>query len=138
MTAKGSTRESRYVKLLLYKRKQVHPVPPAPLTEETVHLYSTVDQLDSSKTWEKKKRKKAACPIPYPMFRACTLSHFGRVPLCATLWTPCPPGPSDHGILQARILEWVATPSSMMEPESLMFPALQVCSLPLTPPNLHL
>ena len=34
------------------------------------------------------------------------LSHFSRVQLCD------PPGSSVHGILQARILEWVAMPSS--------------------------
>ena len=35
--------------------------------------------------------------------------------LCLTLWDPMdcsPPDSSIHGILQARILEWVATPSS--------------------------
>ena len=34
---------------------------------------------------------------------------------CPTLWDPMdcsPPGSSVHGILQARILEWVAIPSS--------------------------
>ena len=34
---------------------------------------------------------------------------------CLTLWDPMdysPPGSSVHGVLQARILEWVATPSS--------------------------
>ena len=39
----------------------------------------------------------------------CTLQS------CPTLCDPMdcnPPGSSDHGILQARILEWVATPSS--------------------------
>ena len=30
----------------------------------------------------------------------------------ATLWDPSPPGSSVHGILQARILEWVSMPSS--------------------------
>ena len=33
--------------------------------------------------------------------------------LCPTLWDPVdcsPPGSSVHGILQARILEWVAIP----------------------------
>ena len=48
-----------------------------------------------------------------------------------------PPGPSVHGALQARILEWVAMPSSRdlpdpgIEPVSPMAPALQVDSLPL-------
>ena len=34
---------------------------------------------------------------------------------CPTLWEPMdcsPPGSSVHGILQARILEWVVMPSS--------------------------
>ena len=50
-----------------------------------------------------------------------------------------PPGSSVHGILQARILEWVAMPSigdfpdPGIEPESLMSPALAGSSLPLAP-----
>ena len=48
---------------------------------------------------------------------------------------PCPTlcGPMDytvHGILQARILEWVAFPNPGMEPRS---PTLQVDSLPAEP-----
>ena len=38
-----------------------------------------------------------------------------RAQLCSTLWGPMDyslPGSSVHGILQARILEWVAVPSS--------------------------
>ena len=50
----------------------------------------------------------------------------------------CPPGSSVHGIFQARILEWVAFPSSGnlsdpgIEPGS---PVLQVDTLPLEPPG---
>ena len=40
------------------------------------------------------------------------LSHFSHAWLFATSWTISPPGFSIHGILQARILEWVAIPSS--------------------------
>ena len=41
--------------------------------------------------------------------RACVLSHFSCIQLCATRWTVCsPPGFSVHGISQARILEWVS------------------------------
>ena len=46
-----------------------------------------------------------------------------------------------HGILQARILEWVATPSSRdlsdpgIKPASPVSLALQVDSLPLAPPR---
>ena len=39
-------------------------------------------------------------------------SHFSRVRLFATLWIVAWLGSSDHGILQARILEWVAISSS--------------------------
>ena len=42
---------------------------------------------------------------------ACVLSHFNPFWLCEPL--DCnPPGPSVLGILQARMLEWVAVPSS--------------------------
>ena len=60
---------------------------------------------------------------------------------CPTLCNPMdfsPSGSSVHGILQERILEWVAKPSSRdlpnpeTEPAS---PALQVDSLPSEPPG---
>ena len=41
--------------------------------------------------------------------RACMLHRFSHARLFATPWTP---GSSDHGILQARVLEWVAGHSS--------------------------
>ena len=40
------------------------------------------------------------------------LSHFSHVRLFATPWTLAHQGSSVHGTLQARILEWVAMPSS--------------------------
>ena len=49
-----------------------------------------------------------------------------------------PPGPSAHGILQARVLEWMPVPSPGdvpdpgIEPGS---PALQADSLPSEPPG---
>ena len=49
-----------------------------------------------------------------------------------------PPGSSIHGILQARILEWVAMPPPGnlpdlgIEPQSPVSPALQEDSLPLS------
>ena len=42
----------------------------------------------------------------------CALSHLSHVCLFAALWTVAPPGSPVRGILQARILEWVAMPSS--------------------------
>ena len=40
------------------------------------------------------------------------LSHFSRVQLFMTPWTVALRAPLSMGILQARILEWVAMPSS--------------------------
>ena len=41
----------------------------------------------------------------------CVVSRFRSIPLCNPM--DCsPPGSSVHGILQARMLEWVAIPSS--------------------------
>ena len=60
----------------------------------------------------------------------CVLSHFSHVLLFVTLCTCNLPGSSVHGILQARILEWVAMPSSGdlpdpgTEPASLTSPGL--------------
>ena len=60
---------------------------------------------------------------------------------CLTLWDPMdcsPSGSSVHGILQARILEWIAIPFSRDLPNpgiKLGFPALQVDSLPSKPPG---
>ena len=48
------------------------------------------------------------------------------------------PGSSVHGILQARILEWVVIPFSRDLPDPGIeprFPALQADSLPLEPPR---
>ena len=66
--------------------------------------------------------------------QVCMLS---RVWPFVTLWTVSPAGSSDHGILQATILEWVAISSSSgssqprVEPTSPESPALQEDSLPL-------
>ena len=54
-----------------------------------------------------------------------------------SLW--CPGGPSVHGILQARILEWVAMPSSRRSSQPRNWtpvpPTLQADSLPSEPPG---
>ena len=46
---------------------------------------------------------------PLPMF---VLSGFSRVRLFAALWTVARQAPLVHGILQARMLEWVSIPFS--------------------------
>ena len=68
--------------------------------------------------------------------------------LCPTLWDPMdcrPPDSSVHGILQARILEWVAMPSSRwIFPTQRSNPCLlrllhwQVGPLPLAPPGKYM
>ena len=57
----------------------------------------------------------------------CQLSHFSRVGLCDPM--DCsPPGSSVHGIIQARMLQWVAISYSMgnaeIKPPSSVSPAL--------------
>ena len=42
----------------------------------------------------------------------CLQSQFSRVQLFVTRWTVAHQAPSIYEILQARILEWVAMPSS--------------------------
>ena len=81
-----------------------------------------------------------------PLFLVCWVSI---IKICCakslhSCVTPChpmncnPPGPFDHGILQARVLEWVAMPSSRGSSRprdrtvSPAAPALQVNSLPLS------
>ena len=69
-------------------------------------------------------------PVRFPPHR---LLHAKSLQLCPTIGNPMvcsPPGSSVHGILQARILQWVAMPSSRgsfwpgTEPVSLMSLAL--------------
>ena len=58
--------------------------------------------------------------------------------MCAKLLQLYPPGSFAHGILQARILEWVAITHLSdpgIKPISLASPALQAGSLPLVPPG---
>ena len=67
------------------------------------------------------------------LFLLLLLGRFSRVQLCVTLWTIALQAPLSTGILQARVGQWVAMPSSRdlpdpgIEPES---PALQADSLP--------
>ena len=46
------------------------------------------------------------------LVHACVLSHCSHVRLFATPWTAVHQAPLSMGILQARILEWVAMPTS--------------------------
>ena len=53
------------------------------------------------------------CYISFCIYQImCVLSRFSHVRLCDTM-DRSPSGSTIHGILQARILKWVAMPSSM-------------------------
>ena len=83
------------------------------------------------------------CPHQVKLYSERISLFLNAIVLClvtqsySILWDPkdySPPGSSVHGISQARILEWVARPSSRgsSQPRS---PALQVDSLPSEPPG---
>ena len=72
----------------------------------------------------------------YPLQNKASCAHYvyaqslSRVQLFVTPWTISPPGPSVHGVFQARVLEWVAIsasgdlPDSRIRLASLVSPAL--------------
>ena len=57
-------------------------------------------------------RLPASALIPCQPSPIIVLSHFRHVPLFATPWTAAHQAPLSMGILQGRILEWVAMPFS--------------------------
>ena len=81
-------------------------------------------------------------PHYFPIYPECVCAKSFQS--CLNLCNPMdcsPPGSSVHGILQTRILEWVAMPSSRdlpnprIEPKSLKSPYWQVDSFLLVPPG---
>ena len=68
--------------------------------------------------------------VEYERIEKSVLCSVTSVMTLCDLMDCSPPGSSVHGILQARLLEWLAVPSSRrspdpgIEPTSLMFPAL--------------
>ena len=71
------------------------------------------------------------------MLSVCALL-FTSVQLFEILWTVAHQAPLSMGILQARILEWVARPSSRGPSQyriELASPVLQADSLPTEPPG---
>ena len=68
----------------------------------------------------------------FPIFYGSEES-ISRTVLSNSLWPHSPPGSSAHGIVQARILEWVAISFPMYLPK-LESPTLQTVSLPSEPP----
>ena len=75
--------------------------------------WATVHRVAKSQTWLKRLSthnvKSVGSKLTMP---ACLLSHFSFVQLSETLWTVACQARLSMGILQARILEWVALCSS--------------------------
>ena len=72
-----------------------------------LHSISPLSQLLATTTLPSVSINLAALGISYVC--ACVLSYFSRVLLFGTLWTVAQQAPLFiYGILQARILEWVA------------------------------
>ena len=71
----------------------------------------------------------------------CMLSCFSHIWLSVTLWTVAHQASLSVGFLQARILEWVAMPSSRRSSRPRNWSCVscllhwQACSLPLAPPR---
>ena len=95
--------------------------------------------LASLRSWRLTLLASKLTPSVSSNFSACVCAKL--LQLCPTLHNPMdssPPGFSVHGILQARILEWVACPppgdlpDAGVEPVSPVAPALQADSLPLS------
>ena len=104
---------------------------------QEVKVWSLIRELRSHMPWDQKKNKKQKTKKPWnrsniiknsiKTWKKCSMSKnflkkFLLMPVCTQslqfCLTPCcpmdcsPPGFSVHGILQTRILEWVAMPSS--------------------------
>ena len=95
-------------------------------------------QKDLNKS--KDELQKKVCVILSFGGTCCMLNHFSRVPIFCNPMDCILPGSSVHGILQARILEWVAISFSrgFFQPRDQTVLCLlhwQAHSLPLAPPG---
>ena len=106
-----------------------------------VHAQELSDFFSCTGTWAFcKQRDTSLLPFPH-CWHGCVLSRFSCVWLCDPM--DCsPPGSSVCGILQARILEWVAMPFSRgsSQPRDQTWVSGVSCvgrrgSLPLAPPG---
>ena len=77
-----------------------------------VTLYHFLDKGPYSQSYDFSSSHVQMWELDHKDSCACMLSRFTCVQLFATPWTVALPGFSVHGILQARILEWVAMPFS--------------------------
>ena len=73
------------------------------LSPSTLYFIAFLSYVSESALWALKNMKERN-NNQFQRGGTCVLSHLSRVQLFVTLWT----GSSVHGIVQARILEWVA------------------------------
>ena len=89
--------------------------------EEGVCFFIWMDAVKSHSTPKSKGPNSLSSPQQLTicmLHNACVLSHFSCVRLLVTPWTVAHQVPLSLGILQSRILEWVALPSSRGSPRS--------------------
>ena len=76
---------------------------------------ASIDTNTSPATWGGKDSSESAKTDSNRAWNMCACVHAKSLQSCPTLSDPMdcsPPGSSVHGILQARILEWIAMPFS--------------------------
>ena len=100
---------------------QIFPPSPSPSPIESIRLFYISVSLLLSRTqgyWNiLKPSYSVSCDLEslitfYLHMHMCMLNCFQSCPTLCNPMDCSPPGSSVHGILQARILEWVAMPSS--------------------------
>ena len=132
--AKSRTRLSNWTELIDWNGYMKTRVKPSFTFKFLVWKTMSVIFSEYSTNYNTKIKEKKNCIAPL-----CMLNHFSHLWLFATLCVDCsPPGSSVHGILQARILEWIAMPSSRGSwPRDWTCLSLhwQAGSLPLAPPG---
>ena len=111
--------------LLLLLVTSLATEPAKPWNHKIAESQNTIDDLHNLC----KDGNQGAHVVQAQYSHMCVLSCFSHAWLWETLWTVACPGSSVHGVLQARILEWVAfpppgdPPDPGIEPTSLMSPA---------------
>ena len=104
-----------------------------------IYVHSRVDQMEFIISDLKDRKCEVTENKEVRAKKACMIYVLSHAQPCLTLCNPMdhgPPGSSVHGILQARILEWVAMPSFRASSNpgfELKSPALQTDSLPSEP-----
>ena len=82
------------------------------LRERVSEKTSQISNIQKDLNKSKDELQKKVCVILSFGGTCCMLNHFSRVPIFCNPMDCSLPGSSVHGILQARILEWVAIPFS--------------------------